>query len=679
MTETDKQTHRLVANGHFQIVYATPEILLKRTSRFRNIVMTRNGNKFTSNVLAIAIDEAHIPSEWGSFRIEYQQLPILRDYFPTASVVALSATFSRRIKRHIIDTMSMTDLVLIERSIRRRNILKMVSPIRQPGYMALDILIPEGISHRNNIPTTLIYHDSIEGGRAIAQYLRKRLPSHLRQDGKEIVRIYAGYLADDVRSLYENDIQMGPTRILICTDACGMGIHLKGIVRVIQWKVTSNLGVEGIDQRFGRAGRDSSQRQTIAVAFVDPTLATPFFRLSGTSEPMTVGDENENENENEDEDEDQDKTSIRPPQRRKVSKIPPNLSDLLFRLITPVLPSNKAEVQSLLTEIANIGRASHSSHQYFHRTWYKQDVGGLWFINVVGGCRHKVLMALFDDPATFEEDFWDETQMCCDICVKAALDTGLLDQCPVVHGIPLSIGLAFYTEIPQPTVSTSTSAGGDSSEPLSHPICKTRIDKVKDAIRLWRTEIAKEIKPRVPPPMVLSEKAIGKIAKAVKSSVLTETLIRTTLEQSGINVKRSGISKHIPGLVEVITKCLFKSAMEQPQLPIPALPGRPLAPAALPFIRTSAQIEYDMLERQVAEIQEVNTAKENRKRKKQEEHSRRGKVIRTTQYNNMINIDSVVCFGDSQSLIIRAYLFPLLTKRTCRQWRNLKKRFRTSI
>ena len=101
--------------------------------------------------------------------------------------------------------------MFIQRSICRQNVLKIVSIIQQPGNADLNILISENISEPNDIPTTLIYHDSIEGGRALAHDLRRQLPPHLHKDSKKLIRIYAGYLADDVRALYEEIIQSSHT------------------------------------------------------------------------------------------------------------------------------------------------------------------------------------------------------------------------------------------------------------------------------------------------------------------------------------------------------------------------------------------------------------------------------------------------------------------------------------
>jgi hypothetical protein len=100
-------------------------------------------------------------------------------------------------------------------------------------------------------------------------------------------------------------------------------------------------------------------------------------------------------------------------------------------------------------------------------------------------------------------------------------------------------------------------------------IGKSRIVKVKDVIRTWREGIATEI---VPPHRVLPEKAISKIANAIKTKEPTEILIRETLEQSGISTKPCRISESISTLVEVIARSLSESVHEQHPPRSPELP-----------------------------------------------------------------------------------------------------------
>jgi hypothetical protein len=287
-----------------------------------------------------------------------------------------------------------------------------------------------------------------------------------------------------------------------------------------------------------------------------------------------------------------------------------------------VTSSNEADITSLVAQIASLSSKSLSSKRRFYQTWHKQDPGLLMFINTTG-CRPKVLMALFDDPATFEEDAGDEI-MCCDNCIKKALDAGLLPECPIIHGIPVSLGLAFQmqkdTRISQSTVRSDSS--DDEPETQSETrvkVCASRIEKVKTAVRAWRIIVSRARKV-LTPGQVLSEKAIRKIGNAVKANEVTEGLIREKLEQSGMNMATPGIRNHISALVETIAQSLSESIGEQPKPrePPPASLGeRPPAPPALPFFITSEQIAYDaFLQAQQDKIKEAEEKKRKLKEKK---------------------------------------------------------------
>ena len=204
----------------------------------------------------------------------------------------------------------------------------------------------------------------------------------------------------------------------------------EGIVRMPSWVSTPPV---------------ASVLLAIAIAFIDASLATPLFRKYGALEPTTTEDEGGNGDDDKDE-RNIDKGPERQTKRLRVRQ-PISIPKLLFRLTTAVTTSNRAEVESLLAEIATMSSRSLSSRDRFDKAWYKQDPGALWYMNVFGGCRHLVVMALFDDPDTFGEcDILNETTQCCDICIKAALDANLLPECPVIHGIPVSIGMAFQME-----------------------------------------------------------------------------------------------------------------------------------------------------------------------------------------------------------------------------------------
>lgn len=64
------------------------------------------------------------------------------------------------------------------------------------------------------------------------------------------------------------DFQIGNTRILVCADAAGMGVHVRDVARAVQWKIAGHLVLATLLQRDGRAGRDKNLA-AVAIVFVD--------------------------------------------------------------------------------------------------------------------------------------------------------------------------------------------------------------------------------------------------------------------------------------------------------------------------------------------------------------------------------------------------------------------------
>jgi ATP-dependent DNA helicase RecQ len=94
--ETAESRSRLrgLHNGEFKLLYVAPERLM--LSGFLDDLKNWNVNLFV-------IDEAHCVSEWGhDFRPEYRQLKILREKFPQAPMMALTATATERVREDIV-------------------------------------------------------------------------------------------------------------------------------------------------------------------------------------------------------------------------------------------------------------------------------------------------------------------------------------------------------------------------------------------------------------------------------------------------------------------------------------------------------------------------------------------------------------------------------------------------
>ena len=68
----------------------------------------------------------------------------------------------------------------------------------------------------------------------------------------------------------------GYTRVLVCTDAAGMGVNIPDIKVIIQWKLAEHLTIAALWQRIGRAGRDQS---LCAVSVVLLRSGTSFLQM----------------------------------------------------------------------------------------------------------------------------------------------------------------------------------------------------------------------------------------------------------------------------------------------------------------------------------------------------------------------------------------------------------------
>ena len=245
-----------VEDAQYQLVYVCPESWLKEDSYFWNH-LSRRPNKFMSSLIAVAIDEAHCIWAYWWFRVDYRAIGRMRDCMPGIPFMALSATLPPNVRSYVSKSLRLENALYIIESVRRSNIRIIVSKITSLyNYSPLKTLIPEDLMTSESIPITMIFVDSRNQTKDIAIYLRQLLHEPLRKNGKTTIRAYGAFLDQKVRDIYVSDLRAGITRILVCTDACGMGLDLDNIGRVVQWDVNSALVLISLYQRFGRAGRD---------------------------------------------------------------------------------------------------------------------------------------------------------------------------------------------------------------------------------------------------------------------------------------------------------------------------------------------------------------------------------------------------------------------------------------
>ncbi|KAF5380428.1 hypothetical protein D9615_004643 [Tricholomella constricta] len=132
------------------------------------------------------------------------------------------------------------------------------------SYRDIEFLVPDNLRNPENIPKTFLYCDDIKTGDDLTDYLNARVPGDLQSSG--VVRPYNASMSKRYRRQVMRLFKAGVIRILVCTDAAGMGCNIPDIDMVVQWKAAKNIS--SWVQRAGRAAR-ASGRDGLAVMLVE--------------------------------------------------------------------------------------------------------------------------------------------------------------------------------------------------------------------------------------------------------------------------------------------------------------------------------------------------------------------------------------------------------------------------
>lgn len=220
------------AFGDFKFLYVSPERL--RTALFRSYLQEMN-------VSFIVVDEAHCISQWGyDFRPDYLQIGELRDMMD-APVIALTATATPRVAEDIMDKLLFKDKCLIKSGFERPNLSYIVRRTDDKTGQLLNIC-------SNVAGTGIVYVRS-----------RKRteeLAALLNANGIMASFYHAG-LGQDSRSDRQERWKKDEIRVMVCTNAFGMGIDKPDVRFVVHFDVPDSP--EAYFQEAGRGGRDGKR------------------------------------------------------------------------------------------------------------------------------------------------------------------------------------------------------------------------------------------------------------------------------------------------------------------------------------------------------------------------------------------------------------------------------------
>ncbi|NMC39320.1 MAG: RecQ family ATP-dependent DNA helicase [Bacteroidales bacterium] len=230
--------------GDYKFLYVSPERIATQTFQAKVPRLTLS---------LIAIDEAHCISQWGyDFRPSYLKIARLRDFISDkVPFLALTASATARVIDDIMDKLEFREKNVLKTSFARKNISYMVRNVEDKGTYLVKTL-------KKAAGSGIIYVRSRKRSREVAELLV--------ENGINADYYHAG-LPSEIREKKQNSWSSGETRVIVSTNAFGMGIDKPDVRFVLHWDIPDSI--ESYFQESGRAGRDSNQ--SFAVLLYSPS------------------------------------------------------------------------------------------------------------------------------------------------------------------------------------------------------------------------------------------------------------------------------------------------------------------------------------------------------------------------------------------------------------------------
>ena len=234
-------TLRVAANSNCKFLYISPERL--ETSLFKEYLPGMHIN-------LIAVDEAHCISQWGyDFRPPYLRIAALRDELPGVPFLALTASATSEVQTDICDKLCFSEKNIFRQSFERPNLSYSVFEVDSKINKIIEVLTKVSGS-------AIVYCKSRKRTKEISELLQLQ---NISAD-----YYHAGLVQEERNRKQENWIT-SKTRVIVCTNAFGMGIDKPDVRSVMHADVPDCL--ENYYQEAGRAGRDG--KRSFAVLLYD--------------------------------------------------------------------------------------------------------------------------------------------------------------------------------------------------------------------------------------------------------------------------------------------------------------------------------------------------------------------------------------------------------------------------